>query len=96
MSCGVTLPANILTDIWRRRSWNTGWCCQSVSDWSRSAASAVSVPETTQLLQSSHFLPDIGAGVRFTVSKKYHVNMRADYGQGANGHTFGLGVLEAF
>ena len=49
-----------------------------------------------QLLQSSHFLPDIGAGVRFMVSKKYHVNMRADYGQGTNGHTFGLGVLEAF
>ena len=49
-----------------------------------------------QLLQSSHFLPDIGAGLRFTVSKKYHVNMRADYGQGVNGHTFGLGVLEAF
>ena len=48
------------------------------------------------MLQSSHFLPDIGAGVRFTVSKKYHVNMRADYGQGTNGHTFGLGVLEAF
>ena len=50
----------------------------------------------TQLLQSDHFLPDIGAGVRFTVSKKYHVNMRADYGQGVNGHTFGLGILEAF
>jgi hypothetical protein len=50
----------------------------------------------TQLLQSNHFLPDIGAGVRFEVSKKYHVNMRADYGQGVNGHTFGLGVLEAF
>lgn len=49
-----------------------------------------------QLLQSDHFLPDIGAGVRFQVSKKYHVNMRADYGQGVNGHTFGLGVLEAF
>ena len=49
-----------------------------------------------QLLQSNHFLPDIGAGLRFQVSKKYHVNMRADYGQGVNGHTFGLGVLEAF
>jgi hypothetical protein len=50
----------------------------------------------TQLLQSDHFLPDIGAGVRFEVSKKYHVNMRADYGLGTNGHTFGLGILEAF
>lgn len=50
----------------------------------------------TQLLQSNHFLPDVGAGVRFLLSKKYHVNMRADYGQGVNGHTFGLGVLEAF
>jgi hypothetical protein len=50
----------------------------------------------TQLFQSNHFLPDIGAGIRFTVSMKYHVNMRADYGQGTNGHTFGLGVLEAF
>ena len=49
-----------------------------------------------QLLQSNHFLPAIGAGARFQLSKKYHVNLRADYGQGVDGHTFSLGVLEAF
>lgn len=50
----------------------------------------------SQLLQRSHFLPAGGVGLRFEVSKPYHVNLRADFGQGVDGHTFGLGILEAF
>ena len=49
-----------------------------------------------QRIQSSHFLPAGGGGLRFEVSKKYHVNLRADIAQGTDGHTFGMGVGEAF
>jgi hypothetical protein len=49
-----------------------------------------------QVVQSSQFLPAGGGGLRFELSKKYHVNLRADIAQGRNGHTFGMGVGEAF
>jgi hypothetical protein len=57
------------------------------------------VPGGSQLLQrleSSHFLPSGGGGLRFELSKQYHVNLRADIAQGRDGHTFSLGVGEAF
>jgi hypothetical protein len=57
------------------------------------------VPGGSQLLQrlqSSHFLPAGGGGLRYELSKKYHVNLRADIAQGRDGHTFGMGVGEAF
>ena len=40
--------------------------------------------------------PAGGGGLRFELSKKYHVNLRADIAQGRDGHTFGMGVGEAF
>lgn len=49
-----------------------------------------------QVAQTSHFLPSGGGGLRFELSKKYHVNLRADIAQGRDGHTFGMGVGEAF
>lgn len=52
--------------------------------------------QLTQQIQNSHFLPSGGGGLRFELSKKYHVNLRADLAQGRDGHTFGLGVGEAF
>jgi Omp85 superfamily domain len=57
------------------------------------------IPSGSQFLQqeqNSHFLPSGGGGLRFELSKKYHVNLRADIAQGVNGHTFGMGVGEAF
>jgi outer membrane protein assembly factor BamA len=57
------------------------------------------IPAGSQLLQrvqSSHFLPSGGGGLRFELSKKYHVNLRADIAQGRDGHTFSMGVGEAF
>jgi hypothetical protein len=57
------------------------------------------IPGGNQLLQRvqrSHFLPSGGAGLRFQLSKVYHVNLRADFAQGVNDHTFSLGVGEAF
>jgi hypothetical protein len=52
--------------------------------------------QLTQQVQNSHFLPAGGGGLRFELSKKYHVNLRADIAQGRDGHTFGMGVGEAF
>jgi hypothetical protein len=57
------------------------------------------IPAGNQLLQkeqSGHFLPGGGGGLRFELSKKYHVNLRADIAQGVDGHTFAMGVGEAF
>jgi hypothetical protein len=52
--------------------------------------------QLSQQVQSSHFLPSGGGGLRFELSKKYHFNLRADIAQGRDGHTFGMGVGEAF
>jgi Omp85 superfamily domain len=57
------------------------------------------IPGGSQLLQrvqTGHFLPAGGGGLRFELSKKYHVNLRADIAQGRDGHTFAMGVGEAF
>jgi hypothetical protein len=45
---------------------------------------------------ASDLLPAGGAGLRFRLLKKYPVNFRVDYGQGNDGHTLSIGVLEAF
>jgi outer membrane protein assembly factor BamA len=48
------------------------------------------------LFRSDAFLPAGGAGLRFELSKTYHVNLRADLAAGKNEHTFSLGLGEAF
>lgn len=54
------------------------------------------VPGADQLLKSKNFLPAGGGGVRFLLSKKHHVNLRADAAAGKNSHTWAMGVGEAF
>ena len=54
------------------------------------------IPGGQQLYGSQRFLPSGGGGLRFQLSKKYHVNLRVDIAQGRDGHTFGMGVGEAF
>jgi outer membrane protein assembly factor BamA len=54
------------------------------------------VPGGNQLFRSNNFLPSGGAGARFQLSKKYHVNLRVDFAQGKDSHTWGIGVGEAF
>jgi hypothetical protein len=64
-----------------------------------SGGAGATIPGGSQLLrrvQAGHFLPSGGGGLRFELSKKYHVNLRADIAQGRDGHTFGMGVGEAF
>ena len=39
------------------------------------------IPGNSQFLESSKFLPGGGGGMRFELSKKYHVNLRADIAQ---------------
>jgi outer membrane protein assembly factor BamA len=53
-------------------------------------------PGAEQLFRANQFLPAGGGGVRFMLSKQYHVNLRADIGQGKDGHTFSMGIGEAF
>src|SRR5277367_1024188 len=54
------------------------------------------IPGGSQLVENSKFLPGGGGGLRFQLSKKYHLNLRADIAQGVDGHTFSMGVGEAF
>ena len=54
------------------------------------------IPGGTQRYGTQKFLPSGGGGLRFALSQKYHVNLRADIAQGRDGHTFGMGVGEAF
>jgi Omp85 superfamily domain len=54
------------------------------------------IPGNNQVYGTQHFLPAGGGGIRFLLSKKFHVNLRADVARGRDGHTFGLGVGEAF
>jgi hypothetical protein len=55
------------------------------------------IPGGGQLLfRNNNFLPAGGDGLRFNLSKRYHVNLRADIAQGVDGHTFALGIGEAF
>jgi Omp85 superfamily domain len=49
-----------------------------------------------QVFRNGYFLPAGGGGLRFELSKKYHLNLRADIAQGKDGHSFGMGVSEAF
>jgi hypothetical protein len=46
------------------------------------------------LFTNNSFLP--GGGPRFPLSKQYHVNLRADIAWGKDGHTFSLGLGDAF
>jgi hypothetical protein len=54
------------------------------------------IPGGAQLYGEQKFLPSGGGGLRFLLSKKYHVNLRADIAQGRDGHTFSMAVGEAF
>jgi hypothetical protein len=50
----------------------------------------------SQIFKSNNFLPAGGGGLRFQVSKKYRVNLRADFARGKDTWTWGMGVGEAF
>jgi outer membrane protein assembly factor BamA len=54
------------------------------------------IPGKDHIYGSQHFLPADSGGLRFNLSKKYHVNLRADIAQGVDGHTFSMGMGEAF
>jgi hypothetical protein len=46
--------------------------------------------------RSDELLPAAGAGLRFTLDKKNHINYRIDWAIGRDGHTLSIGVGEAF
>jgi hypothetical protein len=44
----------------------------------------------------NHLLPAGGTGLRYMLSKKYHVNLRNDYAWGKDNFTWSVGIGEAF
>jgi len=46
--------------------------------------------------RSNQFLPAGGTGIRFMLSKAYHVNLRTDFGWGKDNFTWAVGIGEAF
>jgi len=46
--------------------------------------------------RSKQFLPAGGTGIRFMLSKDYHVNLRTDFAWGKDNFTWAVGVGEAF
>jgi outer membrane translocation and assembly module TamA len=46
--------------------------------------------------RSDQLLPAAGAGLRFKLDKKNHINYRIDWAIGRGGHTLTIGVGEAF
>ena len=47
-------------------------------------------------LRNDELLPAVGAGLRFTLDKKNHINYRIDLGVGRAGRTLSIGIGEAF
>ena len=47
-------------------------------------------------LRFNHLLPAGGTGIRYMLSKKYHVNLSIDFAWGKDNFTWGVGVGEAF
>jgi outer membrane protein assembly factor BamA len=54
------------------------------------------VAPSVSAFTASNILPAGGGGLRFNLSRKYDVNLRADIAQGKDGHTFSMGIGEAF
>jgi outer membrane protein assembly factor BamA len=54
------------------------------------------VPGGSEIFRINNFLPSAGGGPRFDLSKKYHVNLRADFAKGKGSWTWSMGVGEAF
>jgi len=46
--------------------------------------------------RKKQFLPAGGTGIRFLLSKKYHVNLRTDFGWGKDNFTWSMSMGEAF
>jgi hypothetical protein len=54
------------------------------------------VPGGSQIFRINNFLPSLGGGPRYQLSKKYHLNLRADFARGKDSWTWSMGVGEAF
>ena len=54
------------------------------------------VAPSVSKFNDDNLLPSIGAGPRFILSKKYHLNLRLDFAAGKNSQTWSMGVGEAF
>jgi hypothetical protein len=55
-----------------------------------------SVAPAVERFRGDQFLPAGGTGLRYLLSKKYHVNLRTDFAWGKDNFTWSVGVGEAF
>jgi len=49
-----------------------------------------------EFFRSENFLPSAGGGLRFLLSKRFHVNLRTDLARGKGDHSLSMGLTEAF
>lgn len=54
------------------------------------------VAPSASKFRSNQFLPGGGVGIRFLLSKQYHVNLRTDFAWGKDTFTWSMGIGEAF
>ena len=54
------------------------------------------IAETWSDFRFDRLLPSAGAGLRFNLDKKNHIDYRIDFAFGREGHTLSIGVGEAF
>ncbi len=59
-------------------------------------AGAGAVAKTFGDLKGSDWVPGGGAGLRFTLAQRNHIDLRADYAWGDSSHAFYVGVGQAF
>lgn len=55
-----------------------------------------SVAPGADQFRTDQFLPSGGTGIRFLLSRQYHVNLRTDFAWGKDTFTWSVGVAEAF
>ena len=53
-------------------------------------------PGNDKIFRANSLLPAIGAGPRYQLSSKYHLNLRTDFAKGKGSWTWSMGVGEAF
>jgi outer membrane protein assembly factor BamA len=84
---------SIVTCLVRR--WSIGWPLPKRFGVVGFGGLGEVVPGGNQPFSTKNFLPS-GGGVRFQLSSKYQVNLRVDFAQGQDSHTWSVGIGEAF
>jgi len=89
---------NCKVSSWRRQSWRahrrTGAIFVVLVTLAIRVVGTVRAQEPK--VDTSPITTKRAIGPRFMPSRKYHVNLRADFARGKNGDTFSMGMGESF